>query len=157
MSSDGVREARLWSWLKTASLAFTERLHMNRVENRVGAGCSDVEACFGGVQLWIELKTAPRPVKPGTRVKPRFETSQWPWHRRRHQAGTPTFVLLQVGQGAGDGVGRYLLPGTLIPQLESPGLTEYELREAALCPPSARATEVLLAARRYVMDCVSPG
>lgn len=157
MSVDGVREARLWSWLKSASLAFTERLHMTRVENRVGVGASDVEACFGGVQLWIELKTASRPAKPGTRIKPRFEDSQWPWHRRRHLAGSPTFVLLQVGQGAGDGVGRYLMPGTLIPRLESPGLTEYELRDASLCQPNARATEVLLAARRYVMDTLSLG
>lgn len=157
MSVDGVRETRLWSWLKTASLAFTERLHMTRVENRVGAGASDVEACFGGVQLWIELKTAARPTKPGTRIKPRFEATQWPWHRRRHQSGSPTFVLLQVGQGSGDDVARYLLPGTLIPQLESPGMTEYELRQAMLCPYHARATEVLLAARRYVMDTLSLG
>lgn len=153
MSADGVREARLWAWLKTASLAFTERLHMNRIENRVGTGCADVEACFGGVQLWIELKTATRPSKPSTRIRPRFEDSQWPWHRRRAQAGTPTFVLLQVGSGKV----RYLLPGHLIPRLQSPGMTEDELGAAALCPCDARATEVLLVARRYVMDCVSPG
>jgi hypothetical protein len=160
--ADAVRETRLWGWLKNASPVLAERLHMTRIENRAGAGCADVEACMDGLQAWIELKTEPRPSSPSSRVKPRFEPTQWPWHRRRLMAGGSTYVLLQVGQGAA--AARYLVPGPYLPELESPGMTEARLREVSLCYPTDGPVALLRAAMddvasevRRPLPRVSPG
>lgn len=116
---------------------------MSRVENAVGSGMADVEGCLDSTQFWIELKCEPRPARRSTPIKPRFEPSQEPWHRRRRLSGGRTFVLLQVGSGAA--ARRYLLFGKLIPELEK-GMTEQRLEALSVISPSASSREVVEAA-----------
>lgn len=141
--SSRVRESKLWSWLKLGGREFRERLHLSRVENAAGSGMADVEGCLDGVQFWIELKCEARPASPGTKVRPRFQPSQGPWHRRRRRSGGRTFVLLQVGTGGS--ARRYMLPGELIPAMQQ-GMTEERLEELSVVPPVALHEEVLQAA-----------
>lgn len=141
--ADKVREARLWRWLKLAKKVFRNRLHMSRVENAVGTGMADVEGCLEGSQFWLELKCEARPKDPKTKIVPRFEPEQEPWHRRRRLSGGRAFVLFQIG--AGSSARRYLLPGDLIPKMKE-GLTERQLEALSKAKPNASATELLVAA-----------
>ena len=147
--SSKVRESKLWSWLKLGGKDFKERLHMSRVENAVGSGMADVEGCLKdletrvGIQFWIELKCESRPTNPDTKIKPRFQPGQGPWHRRRRRSGGRTFVLLQVG--AGGSARRYMLPGELIPSMQK-GMTEKRLEELSVITPVALHHEIIEAA-----------
>lgn len=135
------RENRLWGWLKKGGASFKQRLHMGRVENAVGEGMADVNGCLQpGPDFWIELKTEARPVRTDTKIRPKFQPGQAPWHRRRRVAGGRAFVLLQVGSG--NGARRYLLPGELVPSMAR-GMTEKRLEELSLITPVASAEEVI--------------
>lgn len=141
-----VRESKLWQWLKLGGKSYRERLHMGRMENSVGSGAADVEGCLDGSQFWIELKCEARPTQPTTKIKPRFQPSQGPWHRRRRRSGGRTFVLLQVG--AGGSARRYMLPGELIPSMQK-GMTEKRLEELSVIPPVALHDEIIQTAATY--------
>jgi len=150
--SSKVRESKLWSWLKLGGKAFKEHLHMSRVENAVGSGMADVEGCMKhkdhgiGIQFWIELKCESRPARSDTKIKPRFQPGQGPWHRRRRGSGGRAFVLLQVG--ARSSARRYMLPGELIPSMQK-GMTEKRLEELSIIPPGALHQEIIEAAVYY--------
>ncbi len=123
-ASPAVPESRLWEWLSKARRVFKSRLHISRIENEIGRGIPDTEACLDGVQLWIELKCTKRPANSTTRLKIIFQAGQPEWLRRRVRAGGRAFVLVQVGKGGE--ARRYLVPGDLAEQLEE-GVTEEEL------------------------------
>lgn len=135
-----VSETTLWEWLNTVKYKLKKALHMCRLENAVGVGASDVEGCFNGVQFWCELKCEARPVRPSTVIKPRFEKTQNPWHRRRREAGGRTYVLLQVGAGAK--ADRLLFHGKDIPYLTE-GDTLDKLKERAIAPSNSSALDLV--------------
>lgn len=149
MSNHKISESDLWKWLNKIKRVYKKRLHMSRVENAVGTGMSDVEGCLEeplsgvGIQFWIELKCEKRPARATTNIKPRFQSTQGPWHRRRRGSGGRTFVLLQVG--AESGAKRYMLWGELIPQMEK-GMTEQLLEELSVIPSNASAEQIIEAA-----------
>lgn len=60
--------------------------HIMRVENTAGSGQPDVNACFRGVEAWIELKVA-----KGNRLI--FQPTQGPWIRQRVASGGRVFIL----------------------------------------------------------------
>lgn len=146
MSNAKTRETDLWDWMKKLKRVYKKRLHMSRVENAVGTGMSDVEGCLEdplsgiGIQFWIELKCEKRPARDTTTIKPRFQSTQEPWHRRRRDAGGRTFVLLQVGSASG--ARRYMLWGEMIPQMTK-GMTEVQLERLSVIPPTATAKQII--------------
>lgn len=142
-----VRETRLWTWLKKARFIYKERLDIERIENSVGSGTPDVQGCFDGGPLLIELKCEPSPHNSLTHIKPRFRPAQPPWHRRRAKAGGVTFVLLQIGAAAD--ARRYLFDGRDITMLQA-GMPEKELQTFSLCLPKDSAGEILEKARDHV-------
>lgn len=144
-ASPKVPESSLWDWLKKANLSFRELLHMTRIENTAGDGASDVEGVLDGGPFYVELKSAARPVRPGTPIKVRFEPSQPGWHEARRNAGRMTFVLLQVG--AQHQARRYLVESTHIPAMAE-GVTEQWLDEHAVIGALSSREEILVRASR---------
>lgn len=119
---------------------------MSRVENAVGTGMADVEACLDGSQTWIELKCETRPSDPSTKIKARFQPSQIPWLKKRIKAGGRAFVLLQVGKG--HDAERYLIPGDAA-EILARGATEDKIKRLAILPGDATALEIVEAASTY--------
>lgn len=142
MSGAKARESSLWSWLKKAEDRLLN-LHISRIENTAGFGTPDVEGCFNGKAFWIELKSAARPSSPTTKIRPKFQPGQPNWHKKRHQAGGESFILLQVGSGAG--AKRYLLFGIFAKDLFN-GLTEAELTMYAIMSPNNATVEAIIQA-----------
>lgn len=125
---------------------YRDALHMNRVENGVGAGMADVEGsrlrkgareatCF-----YIELKCEARKTNPADKIKVKFQPSQPEWHRKRRKVRARVFVLVQVGSGTK--ALRYLLPSVYVPRLAS-GMTEKAMEEAAFVPPTCMPEEII--------------
>jgi hypothetical protein len=146
VTDDKTREKSLWKWLEKAKLAFGPALHMERVENYLEKGTPDVEGCLNYGSFHIELKTSPRPSKPGTRIKPKYQDGQPEWHEKRIRAGGRVFSLVQVGSGAG--ASRYLLWGDFSARLAKDGMSEAELASVSVVDPKASAPEVVRAASR---------
>lgn len=116
-------EAALWKLMRSRGLPG----HWTRVENRVEQGTPDVAFCFSGLSGWIELKVVDRwPSGRDVPVRvPHFTKQQRFWHRRHHQAGGASFVLLRVDASPR----RYLLlPGAWA--AEWLGKVEREMLEA---------------------------
>lgn len=131
------RESALWETIKKARVVFGDALHLQRIENMLGAGTPDVEgyldyALLGSAinrrtgQFWLELKSSARPVRPTTpvRFKLRGRDEQIEFMRRRWALGGNAFFLLQVGAAAKRMI--YLAPGDIGTDLKR-GLTEAEL------------------------------
>lgn len=61
--------------------------HIQNIESEAtAAGVPDINACKGGKEIWIELKSGPltkASIKPG----------QFVWHIKRAQAGGTTWVI----------------------------------------------------------------
>jgi hypothetical protein len=137
-------ESSLWTWLAKARVALGDALHMERVENLLGAGTPDVEGFvsfeplpypnerlpFRG-QFHLELKSSERPVRPMTpvRFKLRNREKQIAFMRRRWELGGNAFFLLQVGSASERFL--YLAPGDLGARLQA-GITESDLALACL-------------------------
>lgn len=99
------RESQLWNWLRDGTRAQRPDLDMQRIENLVGVGTPDVEACYQGIAFWIELKAINDQENLDVEVSP----EQVMWHRRRARAGGRSWFLIQVGSGAQ--ARRFLIPG----------------------------------------------
>ncbi len=120
------RETSLWRWLKGAGRELRDALHMQRVENSVGSGASDVEGMLRLCgQFWIELKSTARP-KRGGPVRFKVRDSQVEWMQRRAAVGGSTWLLLQVGSGRA--ASRYLVPGKYAKMVQD-GVTETTLTQ----------------------------
>lgn len=74
-------------WAKVKRALDLPGMHVNRIENTAGTGISDVNACYRGVEVWIELK-----IVHSNRVF--FRTSQRAWMHKRLEAGGRVFVLV---------------------------------------------------------------
>lgn len=108
-------ERSLWAWLKKARPVFGDALHMERVENAIGAGFPDVEGYVKteehSGQFAFELKSSERPARNTTPVRFKFRNreQQIEWMAHRWRLGGNAFFLLQVGSGP-DRI-LYLVPG----------------------------------------------
>lgn len=132
------REARLWEWLRDG-LRGTPGLHIRRVENMVSEGDPDVDGCWNGIYFEAELKGCNRPTKGGL-LDFEVRQSQVIWHRRRWRCGGNLWVYVRVGKGAE--TCRYLVPGCHTARLKE-GVTEQQLAELAVLPPSHKPNEAL--------------
>ena len=142
------RESALWARIRgTAIPELLWKKHavdLQRLENSVGQGHPDVEGCIDGAQIWIELKSEDRPVRPTTAVKPKTRPSQSIWHKERTKAGSRIhWVLLQVGEGRKARL--YLIPGDRYDEICT---TEAELELLSVLSPTASPADILLRATR---------
>lgn len=134
------RENRLWSWLSKARSTYRHELQMDRVENSLRRGMADVNGCRLGIDFWIELKTAARPINPKTPVTTKWQSYQTPWLRARYRAGGRVFVLVQVGQS--HEARRYLLSGDLAIYIKE-GRPESWLADKSLIAGNCTAAEII--------------
>ena len=79
-----MKESALWASIK-ANLDGPD-VHMSRVESTVGSGMSDVAACCGGQERWLELK-----MFHGSRLH--FRNSQRIWMGKRTAVGGRVLVV----------------------------------------------------------------
>lgn len=95
-------ERTQWQWLSKARREMDLPIHMERLENMIGAGHPDVELCYMGRQNWIEQKVAKRPARATTvlRFGSPLRDSQYEWALKRIAAGGRVWYLIQVGGGA---------------------------------------------------------
>jgi len=75
--------------------------HIQRIENSAGRGQPDVEACWHGVQAWIELK-----IVKGNRLI--FRPAQPDWIRKRWATGGRVYVLARKADVL------YLFPAAIV-------------------------------------------
>lgn len=122
--SDKRNETALWNWFSKAvekrlsELSQRERLHWGRVENSVKAGYFDVEGCWNGVSLAIELKSLSEPYQ----IKSKLTGAQAMALYSRAMAGGRAFLLAQVKDR------YYLVPGKDCVLVQSTGnILPYQL------------------------------
>jgi hypothetical protein len=119
-------------------------VHLTRIENTAGEGTPDVEGFIDTDQVWIELKSEPRPARPTTTIRPKVRQAQAIWLRERVEAGCKrAFVLLQVGEGKEARL--YLIPGHRYDEITT---TEDKLREMSIMHPTRAMPFVLMMAKR---------
>ena len=138
------RESALWDRIRDTAiptlLATGHAVDLQRLENLVGVGHPDVEGCIDGQQVWVELKSEARPKRKDTPIRPKLRTSQSEWHKTRASVGfRHNWVLLQVGSSRAARL--YLLPGDRYDDIKA--VTEAELTELSVVPPTATAADVL--------------
>lgn len=109
-------------------------LHIQRVENVVGAGTPDVEGCLNGNTFWIELKQATVYQNGNCRIK--FQPKQPGWLKRRVASGGKAFVLI------GAKADRFLIPGHLAEEIEGTVSLEH-LKSLSLCFIRPKPVEIL--------------
>lgn len=77
------------SWFKQ----FYPNGHIQNIESEAtSAGIPDINACKGGKDIWVELKSGPltkASIKPG----------QFIWHIKRNQAGGTTWLVQRTDNG----------------------------------------------------------
>lgn len=155
-------ESNLWRWLSAARNELAPGLHMERVENLVGAGTPDVEGflyCRNTLlvtspvraQFWLELKSKERPARSSTPIRFPLEkrAAQIEFMRRRWELGGNAFWLLQIGSGAERRL--YLAAGDLGERLKQ-GMSESEIAVevatyGALSPKATPGEVILWAAQ----------
>lgn len=110
------RESKLWGLFKDH---LPVGAHFQRVETGgTGLGIPDVNLCYDGSEIWVELK-----IISGKRVPLRPE--QIAWHYKRFAAGGRTFILARDkfdGPRKGKGDTLYLWPGQLVLELNQKGI-----------------------------------
>jgi Holliday junction resolvase len=80
-------EKNFWSVVKNAMERDLPGVHLQRIETGMtGRGIPDVNACYRGVEAWLELK-----VVEGRRVLLRPE--QVAWHAKRAAVGGNNFII----------------------------------------------------------------
>lgn len=93
------REAKLWALLRSNLKHATDRL--DRIENLTTDGMPDVQGCFDGAEIWMELKSSKAPARPSTPVlaragnHPLLET-QIVWFARQRRAGGVAFIVVLI-------------------------------------------------------------
>ncbi len=66
-------------------------IHINRIENVVGNGIADFNACHKGREIWVELKI-------GVADRIRVRNAQLIWHAKRIVAGGKSFFIVRKGE-----------------------------------------------------------
>jgi len=134
------KEKSLWGRL--ARVKKDHDLELNRLENTAGEGTPDVEGFVASAQIWIELKSCKRPMRPTTPIRPAKREKQAEWQTRRANAGCKTgWVLIQVGESYKAKL--YLIPGIHYELITD---TEDMLALLAVNDPAASPYEILLRA-----------
>jgi hypothetical protein len=87
----------LWAWLGP-KCKMIEGLHILRVENSIGSGYPDVDACFKGRAFKIELKHG-ETFKKSDAVTVVFQKEQPGWIKKRWRCGGNVWVLIKLGMG----------------------------------------------------------
>lgn len=80
-----MKESALWSLLKSNIPG-----HLVRVENLAGAGAPDVNACYRGSEVWLELK-----VGKGNWVH--FRSAQLAWYTKRLAERGNVKIIMRKG------------------------------------------------------------
>lgn len=93
-------ESMAWDDMRQACRRMDKDYHATRIENALGAGTPDVNACLAGVEHWAELKGMLRwPVVPEDRViklDHDLLESQRLWLKARWSAGGNCWVVLGI-------------------------------------------------------------
>ena len=134
-----VQEKSLWLWLKKAKQQ-VDHLHLERIENRAGAGIPDVIGCVNGYALFIELKTAEKPARETTNVPIEIRDSQREWHESWFKVRGGSFFLVQVDKE------RFLLPWD---QWRGVPVTLNDIRSISLTGGSCGQRDVIHAMKGY--------
>jgi hypothetical protein len=87
--------------------------HWQRVETWVTPGIFDTNACFVGVEVWVECKQTARPKTSRGKLHFDIKKEQIVWELKRRMSGGRTFVAIMVDST------MYLLPGRLIGMLSN--------------------------------------
>lgn len=80
-----MRESRFWALIKDKLPG-----HVERVENAIAKGTPDVNLCFEGREIWLELKVLD---DKGRLHKDDPRPEQLIWHMKRQTFGGSCFVL----------------------------------------------------------------
>ena len=88
-------EQKLYDRFRAHSIG---RLHLERIENVVGAGIPDIHASNGVMEMWIELKQIDSfPVRPTTLVLDQcIRSTQKAWMNHWTSRGCTAFVLVKI-------------------------------------------------------------
>ena len=88
-------ELRAYAYLKARFPA----AHFQRLETWAGVGVPDINACFRGVEAWVECKEILRPAKASSPIRhPKVREAQIAWETHRRFVGGRTFVALMLGE-----------------------------------------------------------
>lgn len=87
-----MKEILVYHWLRSRH----PTAHWQRVENTVGTGIPDVNACKDGVEIWVELKEGVKLMSGVVRL--RIRKDQNAWLSRRHRAGGLVYLGIRVGK-----------------------------------------------------------
>ena len=80
-----MKEKDLWAKIRTGTKGMG--IHWTRIESRAGPGVPDVNGCYAGVEVWLELK-----LSRGNRVNlSEFQTN---WIERRIKAGGVAWIIV---------------------------------------------------------------
>ena len=140
------KESALWQRVRKAGKHLARcgfGVHMTRIENACGLGTPDVEGSIDGQQIWVELKSCKRPVRPTTVIRPKVREGQDIWLGDRVKSGfRHCYVLIQVGES--HKAKLYLIPGDRYGSIIA---TEAKLQGlSVLSDPSLPVAEVLMRA-----------
>lgn len=113
---------------ETRALDVLKRLypqaHFQTISGMAQGGVFDSNACFQGVEVWVEFKQAKRPKKSG-KIRAKAMRGQPAWQALRQRVGGRTFVALMLDSEF------LLLPGWCLPELHA-GISEERLAELEL-------------------------
>lgn len=110
-----MRESTAWAELRAALKEEAASRHSNidlvRVENMVGSGVFDCNACYRGVEFWMEGKYLMElPKRHDSKVKFGLRDEQRTWALKRLAVGGKLFLWVRVGGDLhGPGFGWYLV------------------------------------------------
>lgn len=141
----------LWAWLGPKCKTM-EGLHIERIENSIGAGRPDVNGCFKGSGFDIELKRG-WDEKTSDKIKVKFQKAQPGWLKKRWKVGGNAWVLIKVGMGAK--MRLYLIRGcdigatTLVGDDLVWNTNERHLSDISVIRPDASADEVIKASAGF--------
>lgn len=98
-------EQRLWDRIRKN---LGGQVHIERIENGVGAGTPDTLVIHGGVVTFVEHKTATLPVRETSKLKWRHELTpqQRNWHRTWFQNGGRSYIVVGIDKAL------YCVPGS---------------------------------------------
>lgn len=121
-------EQRLWDRMRAA--IDPQRVHLERVENLVGAGIPDVLALAGGAVTWCELKAIAAPkaraATPLLGAAKGLNTDQRNWHLEWARHGGRSLVVVGVGPKT-----LYVIDGKLADFVNS--YTVLQMSHLSLC------------------------
>lgn len=89
-------EQRLWDRIRKN---LGREVHIERIENSVGAGTPDTLVIHKGVVTWVEHKIATQPVRPTSKLQwsHPLTADQRNWHLMWHQNGGRSYIVVGVG------------------------------------------------------------